>query len=597
MPQRMKADTWPQFSIAVLLTIADIVLVWATKIWRAATAKPQSKTLLDQLTGASDFETWFEAASGLDDLPESYKWRANPVHKQYDYRSVEERRKRLYTLRRAESTVELMTYLRHGLLRSMYGITRLTFFDKTYANSKESIHLYIDETVDSIRCVARATTRETTSEGRLSTQDLLDNIHDASATFGHTALMLQGGSIFGLCHLGVVKALLEHDILPKVIVGTATGALMAALVGIHTREELPTFLSGKNIDLSAFAASSTQAKKRATEENELLDYPRHTGSDESWFSVLSRRVSRYFSEGFVLDPELLNECVKANVGDLTFEEAFNRTGCILNIIVSSSSEEIPCLMNYLTAPNVLIRSAAMASHVTNLFSDRSSKVQILSKTRFGQITATDLRAVDQVLRTKNPQTSKDHPTRRLRQQFNIEHFIICQARPYIAPFIQPSLPYIRGKDRAWLPRMTANLFKHTLTLLEVLNCLPETLSRILSDERIQGDKFILVPEINLGDWRRLLKNPTKEEIDYWVLKGERAVWSSLCALKVLMAVEVALSDAWEVVRRRRRAGMNGNVVDGRASLAVLPPQPAYMADAEEDWAPESKRQRNLQSSP
>jgi hypothetical protein len=55
-----------------------------------------------------------------------------------------------------------------------------------------------------------------------------------------------------------------------------------------------------------------------------------------------------------MDIKVLQECVRTNVGDLTFEEAYDRTKRILNISVSSSRTlEVPELLNYLTAPNVV----------------------------------------------------------------------------------------------------------------------------------------------------------------------------------------------------------------------------------------------------
>lgn len=55
-----------------------------------------------------------------------------------------------------------------------------------------------------------------------------------------------------------------------------------------------------------------------------------------------------------MDMKVLQECVRANVGDLTFEEAYARSKRVLNISVSSSrTQEVPQLLNYLTAPNVV----------------------------------------------------------------------------------------------------------------------------------------------------------------------------------------------------------------------------------------------------
>ena len=62
-----------------------------------------------------------------------------------------------------------------------------------------------------------------------------------------------GGGIFRLCHLGVVKTLFLRGSLPRIITGTATGALVVALVAILNIKELPSVLRGDGIDLSAFA--------------------------------------------------------------------------------------------------------------------------------------------------------------------------------------------------------------------------------------------------------------------------------------------------------------------------------------------------------
>jgi len=62
--------------------------------------------------------------------------------------------------------------------------------------------------------------------------------------------------------------------------------------------------------------------------------------------------------GALFDAQVLKEALKDNIGDVTFQEAYNRTRRILNITVSTSATfEMPRLLNYLTAPNVLIWSA------------------------------------------------------------------------------------------------------------------------------------------------------------------------------------------------------------------------------------------------
>lgn len=40
-------------------------------------------------------------------------------------------------------------------------------------------------------------------------------------------------------HLGVVKTLFEHGLLPRIISGASVGALVAAIVCVKTDDELP----------------------------------------------------------------------------------------------------------------------------------------------------------------------------------------------------------------------------------------------------------------------------------------------------------------------------------------------------------------------
>lgn len=153
--------------------------------------------------------------------------------------------------------------------------------------------------------------------------------------------------MFGLCHLGVVKALHLRGLLPRIITGTATGALIAALVGIHTEDELLDFLSGDGIDLSAFAKSP---ENEGSSDKTTLISRRQPGT----LQTALHRITLLIRRGRFLDVNVLEECVRANVGDLTFEEAYSRTKRVLNITVATSGRGgVPNLLNYLTAPNVV----------------------------------------------------------------------------------------------------------------------------------------------------------------------------------------------------------------------------------------------------
>ena len=232
-------------------------------------------------------------------------------------------------------------------MRNLGNISTPRLFNRAFAGTKLLIEDYITQVAQAIADVTRLPTSPGADGSGVipgfSSQAKLDLLHDTRQAFGRSTLVLQGGAIFGLCHLGVVKALFARGLLPRIITGTATGALIAALVGVHTEDELPRFLNGDSIDLSAFAG------KGSTGHGGHDD-----GSFDGWWNTLTRRIRRFLREGYFLDVTILEQCVRANVGDLTFEEAYNRTKRVLNITVATTGRGgVPNLLNYLTAPNVV----------------------------------------------------------------------------------------------------------------------------------------------------------------------------------------------------------------------------------------------------
>lgn len=241
--------------------------------------------------------------------------------------------------REDEDILTLANLLRSGLVRNLGNITSPRLFIHAYAGTKLLIDDYVTQVALCIQHVAALQPAPAHDSG-FTSQAKLELLHDTRQAFGRTTLLLQGGSAFGLCHLGVVKALHLQGLLPRIITGTATGALIAALVGIHTGDELLTFLDGEGIDLTAFDRCR-----------------RGWGPDQAGSSRLQglrRQIGKYIHKGYFVDAEVFEECARANIGDLTFEEAYARSKRVLNITLATSSKSgTPNLLNYLTAPNVV----------------------------------------------------------------------------------------------------------------------------------------------------------------------------------------------------------------------------------------------------
>ncbi|OJJ49548.1 hypothetical protein ASPZODRAFT_88761 [Penicilliopsis zonata CBS 506.65] len=543
-----KMNPWNRICVALIATIGmavDVALFWKYKLLSWWRSKSPKATLLHCLATALSFEDWEEAAFQLDELLSTDLWRQNPVSRHYDYRLILGRLESLMSAREDEDILTLANLLRSGLVRNLGNITSLKLFVHAYAGTKLLIDDYITQVALSIQHVSSLQTVPS-YEGGFTSQAKLELLHDTRQAFGRSTLLLQGGSIFGLCHLGVVKALHLQGLLPRIITGTATGALIAALVGVHTENELLTFLNGDGIDLTAFE------KRRRTR----IAAESHNAED-GWFATLYRRMSRYVQKGYFFDVEVLEECVRANVGDLTFEEAYARSKRVLNITVATLSKNgSPSLLNYLTAPNVLIWSAALASNGSS--SSLYSPVTIYCKDETGSIVPWP-HSQEATFKSWRHIHYKEgeSPLSRIAELFNVNHFIVSQARPYLIPFLQSELNLLdRRQVDHWnlsrsLMRLVMIEIRHRLKQLDYLGLLPSTLAKILIEETIPGPNLTLIPDLALKDFAKLFQNPTRESLSNWILKGERGVWPAVEALKVRCAVEIELDKGYQMVRRRR----------------------------------------------
>lgn len=157
---------------------------------------------------------------------------------------------------------------------------------------------------------------------------------------------------------------------------------------------------------------------------------------------------------------------------------------------------------------------------------------------------------------------RDSPLSRIAELFNVNHFVVSQARPYVAPFLQtgdilshavPRHSTTRQKGRLWLPvlRICVLEIQHRLRQLDSLGLLHNNIRRFLIDETVPGASLTLVPELSARDFVRLLESPTSKTVDEWILRGERSVWPAIGALKIRCAIEVELDRGYQLVRRRK----------------------------------------------
>lgn len=426
--------------------ILDICLFWIKKVYHFYHRKDELKELLKTLKNVQSYKEWKQTVIEVDKLTCMDLWRQNFISKHYDYILINDRTKLLRMARLQEDPQVIMSLLRSGLIRNFGGLAQKRLYTKSYMGTKFLIEDYITEVLNCLNYLNESINTPTdkrNNEYIMNSKQLkLDFFHDARQSFGCTSLILQGGSLFGLCHLGVVKALYFKGLLPRVIAGSAVGAAVASLVCTLTDNELIPIL-----------VSISDVMKNIDSLNHDVD--------ERYGNIIENVVKKGYSQDILI----FLKFVRDTIGDLTFEEAYLKREKILNIVVHPTHNSVPSLLNYITAPNVIIWTAIYASIGTGVLSD---DVQLYVKDFNNNIVphspnfnVTFLKPQDvtylqqyfsshqrneangESLGTPNEKYMhlNDSPYTRLTELFNVNHFIISLARPYLAPLINNDLKH------------------------------------------------------------------------------------------------------------------------------------------------------------
>lgn len=152
------------------------------------------------------------------------------------------------------------------------------------------------------------------------------------------ALVLSGGGVRGIAHLGLIKALEERQIKITALSGTSAGAIIAALYayGYNTNEILDKLLSIKTSKFIRPALSLKGLLKLSTLYNLLQQY-----FPENEFSALNIPVSicatnlrtgrsEYFKEGDLIGAICASSCIPVLFDPFQYNDELYIDGGILN---------------------------------------------------------------------------------------------------------------------------------------------------------------------------------------------------------------------------------------------------------------------------
>lgn len=494
----------------------------------------QRQILSLRMRNADTLAQWEAAAKDLDHLEGNDEWKEDDTtpNDLYNPGLIAERLQGLNAARESCDIHQMMHLVRTALSRDLGGMDSVDLYRHSYIGTKGLIERYVDSTLATIDTIISQSTFDTSVEHR----DLLDGMLYARQSFGRSALLLSGGGTFGMAHVGVLKSLFESKLLPRIISGASAGSIVSAVMCTQTDEEIPGILQ-------AFPYGNLAVFEEEENRDGVLGHLRRLLTEGSWSDI-----------------KHLTSVMREITGDLTFQEAYNRTRRILNICVSTASiYELPRLLNYVTAPNVMIWSAVAAScSVPLVFNASPLLVKDPVTGEHSPWNPTPQHWID-------GSVDNDLPMTRLAEMFNVNHFIVSQVNPHVVPFLSKDdhlSPDASERPKAsshpdemdWVYTLTTLAKEeamHRLQFLAEMGIFPNlaTKFRSILSQRYSGDITIL-PEMALHDLPRLLANPTSDFMLRSCLAGERATWPKLSRVRDRCAIELALDRAVHRLRAR-----------------------------------------------
>ncbi|KAI0437548.1 acyl transferase/acyl hydrolase/lysophospholipase [Xylaria telfairii] len=495
------------------------------------------QVLLARMHTAESCSHWDAAAQELDVLEGNEEWKVDISVGDYNPEILAARLRDLDEARTAGNTRAMMHLVRTALSRDLGGMGNIDLYRHSHRGTKKLIERYVDSALQTINTLVERSTPHPHShdDDHFGPRDLLDGMLYARQSFGRSALLLSGGGTFGMTHIGVLKALFEAKLLPRIISGASAGSIVCSVFCAKTDDEIPQVIEQfPHGDLAVFEEQGN--------EDGLLDHLR-----------------RLLTEGNWSDIKHLTRVMRDLLGDITFQEAYNRTRRICNICVSTASiYELPRLLNYVTAPNVMIWSAVAAScSVPLVFSAYPLLVKNPLTGEHSPWNPTPQMWID-------GSVDNDLPMTRLSEMFNVNHFIVSQVNPHVVPFlVKDDTPcpsdnnhhsIIYKEEPDWLRTITSLARAealHRMQLMAEIGVFPNLVTKLRSilSQRYSGDINIL-PAIGVFDLPKVLKNPTSEFMTRSCLLGERATWPKLSRIRDRCAIELALDRAVHALRAR-----------------------------------------------
>lgn len=470
----------------------------------------------NMMNSVSTYEEWAHAARMLEKNCDQRK-----DADLYDEELVKAKLAELKQRRLKGSVEDILFFLRADLVRNLGNMCNPELH-KGRLQTVKPIREYIEEVRYHLYAVCAKGSDE------FSLEEKIAFIHETRHAFGRTALLLSGGAALGSFHLGVVRTLVEHRLFPRVIAGASVGSIICSFAATRTWQELQSFFEDPN--------------------------PPHFFESMGNIFVIAHRL---FTFGAVQDIGQLQRGLRQLIGDLTFQEAYDISGRVLGISVCSPRRHDPprCL-NYLTAPHVVIWSAVTASCA---FPGLFEAQELMAKDRQGRLmpyhylasAGPDGLGIGR-RQWRDGSLESDLPMMHLKELFNVNHFIVSQANPHIAPLLRlkEAVRTYGGHFAGKLAHLVEMEVKHRCRQALELGLPLGGLSKLFAQDW-EGDITIVMPA-TIAQFAKLIQNPTPSELRKAVMQGRRCTWAKLSAIQANCGIELMLDECVNVLNQQRQ---------------------------------------------
>lgn len=440
------------------------------------------------LKNASTYEEWVEIARELDVYEGLDEWRLQDESIDYDHELIRRRFNELRSLRFGGDVEKLVFALHAGLHGNLGNMANPFLYQHARVGTKKLIEDYLEEVEACLIYIC---------DNEFDNFDLgakLRFFKRTGISFGRSSLLLSGGATLGIFHLGVVKALWSQRLLPRVITGSSAGSILATLVGSHTEDEMDNIFDPGYFSLQAWKALG---------------------------------VKEAISGGSIMDGKFLGDCIKENIGDRTFEEAFERTKRLINITVSPADpHQQGRMLNYLTSPSVQMWSASLAScSIPGVF----PPVELMAKNFEGEDIAymAGRRWIDGSI-------ASDLPMNRIARLHNVNHYIVSQTNPHIVPFMsQPKrqkrgvVPFTKEFVTSSYSFYSKNVMDLAIKHLNPSGGVGRIAEKIQSITTQQYSGDITIYPHRMPNLLKVFGNPSMEDVSSFIAAGERDTWPEI----------------------------------------------------------------------